>query len=181
MKPRWNYLIKPCGETYNNKKKIADKDFIVNTSIEDASFVNRLGHVCAAPKGGQIPVGSIVVVHHNVFRTYLDMKGRKRKSNEYFRDNQYLVDPDKIYMYDNGEGWKTTKEYCFISPIEYIQDDKIYRSDKQKEEHVGIVKHSSIYPEGTKVGFSRNSEYEFTIDDKKVYRMKNTDICLMIS
>lgn len=180
MKTRWDYLIKPYGKTYNNTKKINGKDLIVNTSIEDATFVNRLGIVCAVPNGGQVPLGSIVVVHHNVFRTYLDMKGRKRKSNEYFRDEEYLVSAEKIYMYDNGEGWKTTEEYCFVTPVDYDQDSEIYRSDKEKEEHVGIIKHSSLYSPGTKVGFTRNSEYEFTIDNQKIYRMKNSDICLKI-
>ena len=178
MKPRWDYLIKPYGQEYNNTKEIAGKSFVINTSLEDAAFVNRLGVVCAVPNGGQVPLGSIVVVHHNVFRTYLDMKGRKRKSNEYFRDEEYLVDPSKIYMYNEGDGWKTTEGYCFVSPIDYTQDSEIYRSDKKKEEHVGLVKSSSIYPEGTKVGFTRNSEYEFTIDGEKTYRMKDSDICI---
>lgn len=178
MNPRWDYLVKPYGQAYNNTKKIAGENFVINTSLEDATFVNRLGVVCAVPNGGQIPLGSIVVVHHNVFRTYLDMKGKKRKSNEYFRDEEYLVSPEKIYMYDDGNGWKTTEGYCFVSPVDYIQDDEIYRSDKQKEEHVGVIRNSSIYPKGTKVAFTRNSEYEFTIDEQKTYRMKNSDICI---
>ena len=180
MNPRWDYLVTPYGTEYKNTKKIANIDFVINTSIEDATFVNRIGIVSATPPNGEIPVGSLVVVHHNVFRTYLDMKGKKRKSNEYFRDKEYLVHPDKIYMYNNGEGWKTTKEYCFISPVDYIQDSEIYRTEKKKEEHVGIVKHSSVYPEGTKIGFTRNSEYEFNIDDEKIYRMKNSDICIKL-
>ena len=118
MKPRWDYLIKPKGKEYNNTKKIAGLDFIVNTTIEDAKFVNRLGIVCASPKNSEIKKGSVVVVHHNVFRTYLDMKGNKRKSNEYFRDELYLVPEERIYMYDDGSGWKPTKDFCFISPVE---------------------------------------------------------------
>jgi hypothetical protein len=180
MTPRWDYLIKPYGKQYNNTKKIANLEFTVNTSIEDATFVNRLGIVCAVPNGGQIPLDSIVVVHHNVFRTYLDMKGRKRKSNEYFRDEQYLVNPNRIYMYNEGDGWKTTEEYCFINPIDYIQDGDLYRSDKEKEEHVGIVKHGKIKNvlEGDLIAFTKNSEYEFNIDGEKIYRMKNNDICI---
>ena len=180
MTPRWDYLIKPYGKQYNNTKKIANLEFTVNTSIEDATFVNRLGIVCAVPNGGQIPLDSIVVVHHNVFRTYLDMKGRKRKSNEYFRDEQYLVNPNRIYMYNEGDGWKTTEEYCFINPIDYIQDGDLYRSDKEKEEHVGIVKHGRIKNvlEGDLIAFTKNSEYEFNIDGEKIYRMKNNDICI---
>ena len=76
MNPRWNYLIKPEGKEYNNTKKIAGQDFIVNTTIEDAKFCESSGYcVCASPEGSEIKEGSRVVVHHNVFRTYLDMKG----------------------------------------------------------------------------------------------------------
>jgi len=178
MTPRWDYLVKPLGKEYNNTKTIANQEFTINTSIEDASYVNRMGVVCAVPKGGEIPLGSLVVVHHNVFRTYLDAKGKKRKSNEFFRDGEYLVNPQRIYMYKDDKGWKTTKDYCFISPIDHNQDNEIYRSDKKEEEHVGIVKHSSVFDEGEKIGFTKNSEYEFTIDDQKVYRMNHNDICI---
>lgn len=182
MTSRWDYLIKPYGKEYKNTKTIANLEFTVNTSIEDATFVNRLGIVCAVPNGGQVPQGSLVVVHHNVFRTYLDMKGNKRKSNEYFRDGQYLVSPSKIYMYNNGDGWKTTEEYCFVSPVDYIQDSELYRSDKEKEQHVGIIKHGNIksVSEGDMIGFTKNSEYEFNIEGEKIYRMKNSDICIKI-
>jgi len=180
MTPRWDYLITPYGKEKKKKKKIANHNFIINTTIENAAFVNRLGVVYAAPNGGRIPEGSIVVVHHNVFRTYLDMKGEKRKSNEYFRDGQYLVNPNKIYMYNDGKGWKTTEGYCFITPVDYIQDSVLYRSDKEKEEHVGIVKHANtdLFQENDMIGFTKNSEYEFEIDGEKLYRMKNNDICI---
>lgn len=179
MKPRWDYLIKPQGKEYNNTKKIAGLDFVVNATIEDAKFVNRLGIVCASPKESEIKKGSVVVVHHNVFRTYLDMKGNKRKSNEYFRDDLYLVPEERIYMYDDGSGWKPTKDFCFISPIEYNQDGFLYRSDKQEEEHVGIINYikDDSLKINDKIGFTKNSEYQFTIDKKKLYRMTKKDIC----
>ncbi len=183
MTPRWDYLIKPLGKEYKNTKKIANKDFIINTSLENAAFVNRLGVVCAVPSGGQVPLGSIVVVHHNVFRTYLDMKGNKRKSNEFFRDNQYLVNPNKIYLYNENGSWKTTDGYCFVSPINYIQNQEIYRSDKEKEEHVGLLSYGLIpgVSEGDTIGFTKNSEYEFNIEDKKLYRMKDSDVCIKLN
>jgi hypothetical protein len=178
MTPRWKYLISPQGEEYNNHKDFAGESFIVNTSIEDAKYVNRVGVVKASPLDSEIPIGSLVIVHHNVFRTYLDIKGNKRKSNEYFRDGLYLVDDSRIYMYNDGSGWKCTKEYVFVSPVNYIQDDEIHRSDKKEEEHVGVIVHGSIYHKGTRVGFTKNSEYEFEIEDNKMYRMQVKDICL---
>jgi len=180
MIPRWDYLVKPLGDEHITTKKIAGVDFVINTSIEDAKYVNRLGVVLSAPEGAKIPVGSIVVVHHNVFRTYLDMKGEKRKSNEYFRDGKYLVPEFKIYLYNNGKGWEAPDEYCFVSPMDYVHDSDVYRSDKKEEEHVGLVKYSSApgLNQGDKVGFTKNSEYEFTIDDEKLYRIRVQDICI---
>ena len=180
MTPRWNYLITPYGSEYNNQKEIAGKSLIVNTSIEDARYVNRLGVVCAVPSTGSNGpgVGDIVVLHHNVFRTYFDMKGNQRKSNEFFRDDYYLVSPDRIYMYNDGEDWKCTEGYCFVSPVDYIQSGDLYRTEEKEEEHVGLIRNSSTFKEGTRVGFTKNSEYEFEIDNEKVYRMRESDICL---
>ena len=104
MNPRWKYLVAPCGQEYNNLKIIAGKSLILNTSLEDAKYVNRIGVVLSTPKDSEIPINSFVVVHHNVFRTYYDAKGKQRKSNEYFRDSKYLVDLDRIYMFNDGEG-----------------------------------------------------------------------------
>jgi len=182
MKPRWSYLITPKnGKEYNNLKRIGDQDLVVNTSIEDASYVNRLGVVSAVPAHGANgpKVGDVVVVHHNVFRTYFDMKGNQRKSNEYFRDGQYLVSPERIYMYHDGEDWKCTEGYCFVRPIDYIQSGDLYRTEEKEEEHVGLVKTSSIYEPGTRVGFTKNSEYQFDIEDEKVYRMREADLCIL--
>ena len=178
MIPRNKYLITPHGEEYNNTKNLDGHSFVVNTSIEDVKYVNRVGVVVSSPENSEIPNGSLVVVHHNVFRTYLDMKGRQRKSNEYFRDEKYLVDPERIYMYNDGKGWKCTKEYVFVSPYDYIQDDRIYQSNEKEEEHMGVIKHSSFFPKGTRVGFTKNSEYEFELGGEKMYRMKVNDICV---
>ena len=34
---------------------------------------------------------------------------------------------------------------------------------------------------GTKVGFTKNSEYGFDIDGEKLYRMQTNDICLIVN
>ena len=185
MKPRYGYLISPSGSEYNNTKKIGGVDFVVNTTIEDASFVNRVG-IMMQSMSGDIPEGSEVIVHHNVFRTYRDMKGRKRKSNEYFRDNAYLVDPGRVYLYKlNGE-WRSANDWCFVRPIDYIQDSEILRTDKEQK-HTGVVVYSNPNLEalgiksGTMVGFTKNSEYGFDIDGQKLYRMQTSDICLIVN
>jgi hypothetical protein len=185
MKPRYGYLISPSGSEYNNTKKIGGVDFVVNTTIEDASFVNRVG-IMRHSLNGDIPAGAEVIVHHNVFRTYRDMKGRKRKSNEYFRDNAYLVDPGRVYLYKIDGKWKAANDWCFVRPIDYVQDSEILRTDKEQK-HTGVVVYSNANLEvlgikaGTKVGFTKNSEYGFDIDGEKLYRMQTNDICLIVN
>ena len=185
MKPRHAYLVSPIGGEYNNTKSIGGVDVVVNTTIEDAKFVNRLGVVIAVPENNteDINVGDKVIVHHNVFRTYLNMKGKKTKSNEFFRDDLYLVGTDRIFLYHNGERWKTISHYCFVKPVEKVQD-KDYIQVEKLQEHTGTIyfgnKNLSV-KEGNRVGFTKNSEYQFEIDGEKLYRMRNDDICLTIT
>ena len=189
MRPRYGYLIEPLGGEYNNTKNVGGVDLVVNTTIEDASFVNRIGIVKGLPttdKNTELQVGDIVVVHHNVFRTYLDMKGQQRKSNEYFRSGLYLVSPERIFLYKkDGGDWKTTNEYCFVRPIEHIQDG-VFLTDEEKEEHLGLLVYannnllSKGINQGDTIGFTKNSEYKFTIEGDELYRMQTRDICLTL-
>ena len=187
MKPRYHYLIKPVGSEYNNTKNIGGVELTVNATIENAKFVNRIGEVISVPdENEELQVGDIVVVHHNVFRTYLDMKGRKRKSNEYFRDENYLVPYNRIYLYKRDGKWKSINNYCFVRPIDYVQSSEILRTDKN-EEHVGEVVYSNVFlnksgiEDGDLIGFTKNSEYEFEIEGEKLYRMQTNDVCLTIT
>ena len=189
MNPRYGYLIEPIGGEYNNTKNIAGVDLVVNTTIEDAAFVNRLGVVKGLPtniEDNELEIGDIVVVHHNVFRTYLNMKGQKTKSNEFFRENSYIVPLERIYLYKRKDDWKALKTYCFVLPVDYSEDSVILRN-KEKEDHVGLIEVSNTYLQskgifkGSKIGFTKNSEYEFNIEGKKLYRMQTRDICATIT
>jgi hypothetical protein len=177
------FIITPLNGEYNNSKKINGVDVIKNTSFEDHKSVNRVGVVKAIPKEykGMICVGDLVIVHHNVFRTYYDMKGRPKKSSEFFKDDEYLVDDYKIYAYKkNNEEWKANNDYCFVKPVknEYVLIDEC----KKEKQHIG---HIVIFNEdfkdvakGDLIGFKKNSEYEFFLDDERLYRMRLSDIVL---
>ena len=180
IKPTRHYLIEPLGSEYINEKD----GIIINTGIENAKYVNRYGKLISKPyhDDSELSVGDICIVHHNCFRTYYDMKGRQKTSAEHFRDNLYLIPKEKIYLYKTKDVWKTFKEYCFVSPISYNQDNVLYRPDKVEEEHVGIVEYanSAYFKKGDKVGFVKNREYEFDVDGQKMYRMRNKDICVIL-
>ena len=180
MTPRKGVLIKPVGNEYNNIDNIGGVELLVNTSIEDVDYVNRLGEVVSSPDS-DLQKGDIVVLHHNVFRTYYDMKGNKRRSNEYFRDGMYLVSPERIYLYKREDDWKAYKTHCFVLPVDYIQHGNLHRTDEKEEKHVGLIKYSNKFESGTKVGFTKNSEYKFVLDDQKLYKMRDKDICIKLN
>ena len=177
MIPRYSVLVKPVGSEYNNIEKVGDVELLVNTSIEDVDYVNRLGEVVSSPDN-DLQKGDIVVVHHNVFRMYYDMKGNKRRSNEYFRDGMYLIPKERVYLYKRKNNWEAYNEYSFITPVDYIQHSDLHRTDEKEEEHVGVVKYSKKFAPGTKIGFSKNSEYKIVVDEEKLYRMRDKDICI---
>jgi len=188
MKSPYNFILSPLGKEYNNTVDIGGVEFVVNTSLEIAKYVNRLATVIELPiyYNGSINIGDIVVIHHNVFRTYYDMKGRQTHSPEFFRDNLYVVSPERIYMYNRNNEWKSHLNYCFVKPIDTIQDEVLYNTNKE-EKHTGILIHltdSQIelgFKKNDLVAFTKNSEYAFEIDGEKLYRMYDRDVVLKLN
>jgi len=45
MQSLYNFIIKPVSERYLNKVTLNNKDLIVNTKIEDHSFVSKKAHI----------------------------------------------------------------------------------------------------------------------------------------
>jgi hypothetical protein len=183
MKPIHNFIISPVGDEYVNTVNINGVDIVKNTSFENHKNVNRFGIVKALPSNynGNIEVGDTVIVHHNVFRTYYDMKGRPKKSSEFFKDDEYLVNEYKVYAYKKPDSeWIGNNHYCFIKPVEneYVLIDE----RKKEKQHIGYVFIAGdCFKEvknGDLIGFKKNSEYEFFINNQRLYRMKLSDIVL---
>ena len=169
MKSLHDFLVSPIGDRYNNKKKIGDKELILNSEIFNHQFINRTAKVLSVPIIGQtdVKVGDEVIVHHNVFRRWHDMKGRERNSRSYFSEDKYLVSKDQLFLYKKENECVSSKGYCFVQPI---KDDNIF-GEKEKP-LVGIVKYSDgTVDVGDLVGFHPNSEFEFVIDGVRLYRV----------
>ena len=100
MKAYKDYVITPIGSRYNNVKKINEKELILNTEIFNHQYVNKLAKVIATPLLFQSPinVGDEVMVHHNVFRRWHDIKGREKNSRSYWKENKYLITQDQIFF-----------------------------------------------------------------------------------
>ena len=170
MKSVYNFVVTPKGNRYNNTKKVGDSELILNTEIFNHQYVNREAIIISTPIIGDtdIKAGDTVIVHHNVFRRWHDIKGIEKNSRSYFNESTYFINHDQIFLYIRNNNWIEPKGYCFIKPLQAINQFNI-ESEKPLQ---GVVK----YSDGTVkvndlVGFTPNSEYEFIVDGERLYRV----------
>ena len=170
MKAPFDFVIEPKGNRYNNTTKVGNSELILNTEIYNHQYVNRHAIVKSIPisiKTDILP-GDEVIVHHNVFRRWHDVKGKERNSRSYFDENTYLVKEDQVFLYKRDGEWKAPKGYCFVQPIK----DRVYLGIDKEESCIGVVKHTDgSYKKGDLIGFTPFSTYEFIIDGKRLYRV----------
>ena len=176
MKAYKDFIVSPIGERYNNSTKVDDKELILNTEVFNHQYVNRLAKVIATPLLFQSPinVGDEVIVHHNVFRRWHDVKGREKNSRSYLEENKYLIQSDQIFLYKNEE-WKATPGYSFIKPLKSINN---FNTEEERP-LVGVIKYSDgTFNKQELVGFRPGSEYEFVIENERLYRVLNKFITI---
>lgn len=182
MRSLYSFIIKPKDLRYDNTKKVDDIELILNTEIQDHKFVSRVGIVLETPIIGKtgIKKGDEVIVHHNVFRRFHDVRGEEVNSKSYFDEDKYFVFPEQVFMYKRGLEWKPLEGYCFVQPI---KNRKIF-SMQPEEELTGVLKYldNGLIKNGLKkddlIGFTPESEYEFIIDNKRLYRVPTNSICI---
>jgi len=178
VKGIYNFIVKPKDTRYNNTKKIGDKELIINTDNFQHQHVSREAIVISVPKSikTDIKVGDEIIVHHNIFRRYLDIRGDEQDSKSYYKDNMYFVFIDQIYAYKRNKDWIPLDQYCFVKPIKPYS-----KLDTNKEEPlIGILKYTNkkLPKSGSLVGFTPNSEYEFVINNERLYRVRTQDIAI---
>jgi|TARA_R100000030_G_scaffold2429_1_gene1949 hypothetical protein len=176
MKAYKDFIISPIGERYNNSTKVGDKDLIINTEIFNHQYVNRLAKVIEVPILFNTPVrkDDEIIVHHNVFRRWNDIKGREKNSRSYWKDNKYIISPDQIYLYKK-DSWMAMPGYSFIKPLKAVDKFNV----ETERPLIGIIKYSDgTYNKEELVGFRPNSEYEFIIEGQRLYRVLNNFITI---
>ena len=100
MKSLFDFIVEPVGQRYTNKVKVGDKSLIINTEIDSFKYINNIAKVIEIPLSYKTPIkkGDLIMIHHNVFRRFYDMKGREKNSKSYFKDNMYFVQLDQVYQ-----------------------------------------------------------------------------------
>ena len=173
MKGVFDFVIMPKEDRYNNTKAVGDKELILNTELQNHNFVSRIGVVIATPNPNPTGIreGDEVILHHNVFRRFRDIRGEEKNSKSYYKNNMYFVSPDQIFAYKRTIKWIPLNGFNFVKPI---KEDKMFSINFEKP-LVGILKYKDPslkeVTEGDLVGFKPGAEYEFLIDKEKLYRV----------
>jgi hypothetical protein len=187
MKSPFYFIAKPVkGKRYDNTKDISGVEILVSTSEEDHKFSNRFAEVVELPLGysGPISAGDILLVHHNVFKFYNDIKGRQKSGKSFFKDDLFFIETEQFYMYKRSSIWNAYDRYCFVKPIP--AKDSYIKKPFSEEPLMGIMKYPNEYlisrgiNEGDAVCFSPDSEYEFDVDGEKLYRMYDHQITVKL-
>ena len=177
MKSVYNFVVKPKGERYNNTKKVEGGELILNTEIFNHQYVNREAEVISTPIIGDTDIkpGDTVIVHHNVFRRWHNVKGIEKNSRSFFNESTYMISSDQIFLYKRDDKWITPKGYCFVMPLKQQNPLDV---DLEKPLQ-GIVKYSDgTVKVGDLVGFRPSSEYEFIVDSERLYRVLSNFITI---
>lgn len=180
MQSLFNFIVKPKNERYDNKKYIDGQELLLNTEISDHRYISRVGIVTAIPKSEktEIQVGDEVIVHHNVFRRWYDVRGIEKNSKSYYKEDEYFVTSDQIFLYKRNGKWQAPKGFCFVKPI---LSNNILLNEKEVPLR-GIIKYvdkklNDIKKEDL-VGFTPSSEYEFIVDGERLYRVPTNSISI---
>ena len=171
-----DYIINPIGDRYNNSIRVGNKELVLNTEIFNHQYVNRLAKIIATPLLFQSPlnVGDEVIVHHNIFRRWHDVKGVERNSRSYWKEDKYIISEDQIYLYKK-DNWIAMPGYSFIKPI--VSKNNLINDTE--EPLIGIIKYSDgTFKKEELVGVRPNSKYEFIINGERLYRVMNNFITI---
>lgn len=177
MTPVQDFIISPAGERYNNSVKVDGKDLILNTEIFNHQYVNREGIIDSTPvwNPNGLRRGERVLVHHNVFRRWHNVKGIEKNSRGFLSEDQFLVSQDQIYMYKRDGNWIATPGFTFVKPLK----SKNNLNNEVEVPLMGIVKYSDgAFLPTQLVGFRPSSEYEFVVDGERLYRVMNNFITI---
>ena len=181
MRSIFNYIIKPKEKRTESIRDIDGKELILNTDLQNHMYVSRVGVVVGLPSNAEtlLKEGDEIIVHHNVFRRFKDIRGKEKNSKSYIKDNLFVATDSEIYMYKrDGEQWRPLSGYCYVKPV---HEERMFNSNVEQV-GVGVAKYVSeeLNSDGINVGdligFRPGSEYEFIINKEKLYRVKSNFI-----
>jgi len=175
-----NFIIKPLTTRYSNSKSVDGNSLILNTDNYNHRYVSKRAVVIATPINikTDIKPGDEVIIHHNVFRRWKDVRGVEKNSKSFYKEDMYFVHHDQVFLYKSKDKWKAIETFCFVKPIE---SNDIYSNDTEQSLR-GVLKYADNslvkagLKEGDLVGFKPNTEYECIVDGERLYRIFSKSI-----
>ena len=178
MQSVFNYLVTPQGGRTTGQTTIEGQELLLNTELQNHEYSNRVGVILSLPlakKYQELREGDEVILHHNVFRRFRDVRGEEKNSKSYLTEETYLAQPDQVYAYKRDGEWKALEGFCFVAPI---KETKMFSIEKEKP-LIGVVKYCTCGLEVDNiVGFIPTSEYEFIIEGQRLYRVPANSITI---
>ena len=189
-----NNIIIESEEAYKNSIELSNgSELVINSTIESVEHINRIGTVVSAPKSTILKKGDEVIVHHNIMRLRNGTDHKVVQSDYYIKNNLYFVPFTEVYAYKRKGDWIVLDPYVFVKPIkfEFQEESKFVLNIKEysykgNKKNKGIIKYINKQlkelgvKQGDEVVFSKDSEYEFKIDDEVYYLMNTNDILAKI-
>lgn len=176
MRSVFDFIVRPYNKRNTAEKDIDGKKLLLNTELQNHQYVSRHGVVVSTPLAGDynIKEGDEVILHHNVFRRFRDVRGNEKNSKSYYKEDLFFAQPDQIYAYKRDTTWKPVDGFVFVSPV--VNED-MFAEDKEKQA-IGIVVYAEDYEPGEIVGFRPGMEYEFNIAGMRLYRIPGNQITI---
>jgi len=174
--------IKPKGGSqYVNEIDLdSEKKLVVNSSIEDAEDVQRIGIVVSLPliNKTSLKLGDEVVVHHNVFRITYDDKGIPRQSDFHFINDLFFISDDLIYMVIREGKVLGYKDNVFVKPIkEYVAwEGEITIPNKGELSFPNEKLINEGVSQNQKVAIRKFTDYKFHIFGETYYKMTDNRV-----
>jgi hypothetical protein len=183
LRPLNDFIVEPLnGLRYQNTEKISGVDIVVNGDEESHRHANRHAIVKVLPQHNNTPIeeGDILLVHHNVFKFYHRVDGKRQSGRSYLREGQFLLSVDDFFAYKRGEKWSSFGRYCFVEPI--LKRENTIDKNTLYEPLLGrmVMANAQVIECGIKEGdvvlFTPDSEYEFKVDGSLLYRVFSNEI-----
>ena len=180
MKGYTDFVVAPSEGRYDNKLNIDGVELILNTELQNHSYVSRVGLVISEPyfNDTNIRKGDLIILHHNVFRRFRDIRGKEKNSRSFYKEDKYFVQPNQIFAYKREDRWVACDGFNFVQPI---KETKMF-SDAFEKRGIGVLKYKDAslkaITEGDLVGFKPGAEYEFIVEGKKMYRVPSNQITI---
>ena len=80
MKSIFNFIVRPKTNRSTSSKIIEGKELLLNTELQNHNYVSRQGIVLSKPLLGNTNIKKVdeVILHHNVFRRFYDVRGNEK-------------------------------------------------------------------------------------------------------